>query len=70
MVTKINMVAIVMLIKKFQLSNLGRLIIFDCPTCGNWNYLIIIIRVTEFFQLPFNVMIESFGHQIVLGNKS
>jgi hypothetical protein len=70
MVTKINLVTIVMVIKKFQLPNLGWLIIFDRPTCNNWNYFIVILGVTEFFQLPFNAMIESFGRQIVLGNKN
>jgi hypothetical protein len=70
MATKINLVAIVMVIKKFQLPNIGRLIIFDRPTCGNWNYLIVILGMIESFQLPVNAMIESFGHQILLGNKN
>jgi hypothetical protein len=26
--------------------------------------------VSKFFELPFNAMIESFGHKIVLGNKN
>jgi hypothetical protein len=68
MVTKINLVAIVTVIKKFQLPNLGWLIIFDHPTCNNWNYLI--KEVTKSFQLPCNAMIESFGRQIGLGNKN
>jgi hypothetical protein len=70
MATRINLVAIVTMIKKIQLPNLGWLIIFDHPTCSNWNYLIVIFGVIKFFQLPFNATIESFGHQIVLSDKN